>query len=143
MIAAGARQALAERSSALTPLPKDLLQRRPSARRVGAPDVRYLLVLQAADSNGVLELSERLEPQVAALQQAHALDGAELPSRYLPSMETCNARQQKLPGRATLQAALAQAQRDSPFKSDSFAPSGRRRRNRAHAALAGRATFRR
>ncbi|MGG6463193.1 MMPL family transporter [Solilutibacter silvestris] len=109
--------------SALTPLPHDLLQRDAHLRAaLGAPDVRYLLVLQAADSDGVLKLSERLEPQVEALQQAKALDGAELPSRYLPSMEIQRARQQALPDRATLQAALAQAQRDLPFKPDSFSP---------------------
>ncbi|MCT7023036.1 hypothetical protein M1743_23585, partial [Salmonella enterica subsp. enterica serovar Saintpaul] len=49
--------------SALTPLPRDLLMRDARLREaLGAPDVRYLLVLQAADAQGVLALSERMEP---------------------------------------------------------------------------------
>ena len=109
--------------SALTPLPHDLLQRDARLRSaLGAADARYLLILHARDSEAVLKLSEQLEPKIDALREAHALGGAELPSRYLPSMATQRARQQKLPDRATLQAALAQAQRDLPFKADGFAP---------------------
>ena len=51
-----------------------------------------------------------------------ALDAAELPSRYLPSLATQRARQAKLPDRATLAAALAEASRDLPFRADLFAP---------------------
>lgn len=107
--------------AALTPLPKDLMERDMRMRAaLGAPDVRYLLVLQAADAQGVLRLSEQLEPQIAQLQQRKVLDSAELPSRYLPSEQTQRARQQRLPDRATLEKALQQAQRDLPFKADTF-----------------------
>lgn len=107
--------------AALTPLPKDLMQRDMRMRAaLGAPDVRYLLVLQAADAQGVLRLSEQLEPEIVRLQQAKALDSAELPSRYLPSEQTQRARQQRLPDRATLEETLQQVQRDLPFKADTF-----------------------
>lgn len=109
--------------AALTPLPQDLLQRDGRLREaLGAPDVRYLLVLRAPGAQGVLRLSEQLEPKVDALVARHAVDALELPSRYLPSIATQQARQRALPGRAELQSALAQASRGMPFRKDLFAP---------------------
>jgi len=109
--------------SALAPVPRNLLmtQARLGAE-LGAPDVRYLLVLRAGSADGVLALSEKIVPQVDALVARHAVDAVELPSRYLPSLETQRARQAKLPDADTLQAALAQAQEDLPFKPGLFAP---------------------
>jgi len=109
--------------AALTPLPQDLLQRDARLREaLGAPDVRYLLLLQAADAQGVLRLSAQLEPQVNALVAQHAVDAVELPSRYLPSEAVQRARQQKLPERAVLEAALTKAAQGLPFRKDLFAP---------------------
>ncbi|HET6553008.1 MAG TPA: MMPL family transporter [Dyella sp.] len=109
--------------AALTPLPTDLLQRDARLREaLGAPDVRYLLVLQAADEQGVLALSERLEPAIDALVARHAVDAVELPSRYLPSEAVQRSRQQKLPDRDTLQRALADAGQGMPFQPGLFAP---------------------
>ena len=109
--------------AALTPLPQPLLQRDARLREaLGAPDIRYLLVLEARDEQGVLALSERLEPQAAALVARHAVDAVELPSRYLPSEAVQRARQQRLPDRAALERALAQAQQGLPFQPGLFAP---------------------
>jgi predicted exporter len=109
--------------SALTPLPRTLLQRDAQLRAaLGAPDARYLLLLRAPTEQGVLGLSERLEPQVSALIASHALDALELPSLYLPSLATQQARQQKLPERAALQASLAQATQGLPFRQQLFEP---------------------
>jgi len=109
--------------AALTPVPEDLLLRDAKLRgELGAPDVRYLLVLQAPDADQVLALSETLEPRLDALVEQGALDAAELPSRYLPGTATQRARQAKLPDRATLAAALAEASRDLPFRADLFRP---------------------
>lgn len=109
--------------AALTPLPQDLLLRDAKLRgELGAPDVRYLLVLRAEDADGVLALGEALEPRLAELVVRGALDAAELPSRYLPSLATQRARQSKLPDRAALQATLTEAQRDLPFREGLFAP---------------------
>jgi predicted exporter len=109
--------------SALTPVPQDLLLRDAKLRgELGAPDVRYLLVLRADDADGVLALSQTLEPGFADLVRRGALDAAELPSRYLPSAATQRARQAKLPERAALEAALQRAQADLPFRADLFAP---------------------
>ncbi|HJT97014.1 MAG TPA: MMPL family transporter [Rhodanobacteraceae bacterium] len=109
--------------AALTPVPADLLIRDAKLRgELGAPDVRYLLVLEAKDADRVLALSETLETGLDALVAKKALDAFELPSRYLPSVETQRARQAKLPDRATLAGALAEASRDLPFRQDLFAP---------------------
>jgi predicted exporter len=109
--------------AALTPLPHDLLQRDARLRAaLGAPDVRYLLILQAPTAQGVLELSERIAPDIDALVASHAVEAIELPSRYLPSVATQRARQARLPDRATLQHALDQATTGLPFRRDLFAP---------------------
>jgi predicted exporter len=104
-------------------VPEDLLIRDAKLRgELGAPDVRYLLVLKSPDADRLLTLSESLEPRLDALVKQGALDAAELPSRYLPSLETQRARQAKLPDRATLSAALADASKDLPFRADLFVP---------------------
>jgi len=109
--------------AALTPVSPELLARDARLREaLGAPDVRYLLVLQAPSEQGVLQLSERLEPAVDKLVAAHAVDALELPSRYLPSVAVQQARQAKLPDRATLQASLTQALQGLPFRADLFQP---------------------
>lgn len=109
--------------SALTPIPKAELQRDARLRaELGAPDVRYLLVLRAPTSEGVLALSERIAPQMRQLVAKHAVDGFELPSRFLPSAATQKARQAKLPDAAQLQAALQQAMEGLPFRAGVFAP---------------------
>lgn len=109
--------------SALTPIPKAELQLDARLRTaLGAPDVRYLLVLRAASAEGVLALSERVAPKLDALVGRHALQGFELPSHYLPSIATQRARQAKLPDATALQSALHQAMQGLPFRTGVFAP---------------------
>src|SRR5579875_1892312 len=109
--------------AALTPVPQAELQRDARLRaQLGAPDVRYLLVLRAPGEQGVLELSERIAPEMRTLVAHHALDAFELPSRYLPSIATQRARQAKLPDAAALQSALRQAMAGLPFRAGVFAP---------------------
>lgn len=109
--------------ASLTPVPTELLQRDGELRAaLGAPDVRYLLVLEAADSEALLQASEALEPALDVLVQRGVLGGFELPSRYLPSAATQRARQGRLPAAETLRADLATAAVGLPFRSDAFAP---------------------
>jgi predicted exporter len=109
--------------AALTPLPPDLLMKDARLREaLGAPDVRYLLVLQAPDADGVLALSEKIAPDIQRLVERHAIESAELPSLYLPSAAVQRARQAKLPDRATLDASLDTALKGMPFRKDLFAP---------------------
>lgn len=109
--------------AALTPVPKDLMVREGRLRAaLGAPDVRYLLIVEAKDADGVLALSERITPTIERLVAEGAMEGAELPSRYLPSLATQAARQAQLPDRATLEAELDSALADLPFRAGLFAP---------------------
>ena len=109
--------------AALTPLPQDMLQHDARLREaLGAPDVRYLLILQAPTEQGVLALSEKLQSQVDALVAKHAVDALELPSRYLPTVALQLARQQKLPDHVALQHVLGEALRGLPFRADLFQP---------------------
>lgn len=109
--------------AALTPVPSRLLQRDEHLRaELGAPDVRYLLVLRAPSAQSVLQLSERIAPDIERLVARDALAGAELPSRYLPSIATQRARQSRLPDRATLAAAVTLASDGLPFRTGLFEP---------------------
>lgn len=109
--------------SRLTPVPEPLLQRDAQLRdELGAPDVRYVLTLQAADADAALVASERLRPALDALVAEDAIDGYDLAARYLPSAARQRARQQALPAPNELQAALDAALADSPFRADAFGP---------------------
>lgn len=109
--------------AALAPAPPAELAREGELRAaLGAPDVRYLLVLHADSADGVLRLSERISAQVDKWISAHAVDDVELPSRWLPSLETQRARQAALPGRAALTAALDAALTDLPYQPGLFTP---------------------
>lgn len=89
---------------------------------LGAPDPRYLLLLHGDSAQSVLQLSERVAPKLRKLEQGGALDGVELPSRYLPSVATQRARQARLPDRAKLERALARASAGLPFRKGLFVP---------------------
>lgn len=107
--------------AALTPAPPDLVAQDARLRaELGAPDVRYLLVIEGDTSDTVLAASEKLAPKLAQLQRDGAIAGFELPSRYLPSVATQRARQANLPDADTLRAALAEAQQGLPFKPATF-----------------------
>jgi predicted exporter len=109
--------------AALTPASPALLAREGELRAaLGAPDVRYLLVLEADSADDVLALSEAISPQVDKWIAAGAVDDVELPSRYLPSAATQRARQAKLPERAALAAELDAALADNDFQPDVFTP---------------------
>ncbi len=91
-------------------------------REMGAPDVRYLLVVQAPTTGAALEASEHVAGRLEALVAQGAIGGFDAPSTWLPSQTTQRARQAALPDAATLQANLAQAIEDTPFRPDTFAP---------------------
>lgn len=109
--------------AALAPVPKPLLTRDAELRAaLGVPDMRYLLVLQASDADGVLALSANLEAPARRLVEQGAVEDIELPSRYLPPAATQLARQAKLPTRAELEAMLEQALAGLPFREGLFVP---------------------
>ena len=105
----------------LTPVPAPLLERDAQLRdELGAPDVRYVLTVQAGDAQASLQASERLRPALDALVEAGALDAYDMAARYLPSVARQLARQQALPSPDVLRASLDAALEDSPFRGDAF-----------------------
>jgi len=65
---------------------------------IGAPDVRYMVVVSAADSEAALQSAERIAAQLTPLVSQGTLVAFESPSRYLPSIATQRTRQASLPG---------------------------------------------
>lgn len=109
--------------SRLTPVPEASLQADAVLRReLRAPDVRHLAVLRGDDTEAVLQASERLLPVLEALRRDGVLAGYDLAARYLPSIATQQARQDRLPEPAALRAMLDDAVDGTPFRGDVFEP---------------------
>jgi predicted exporter len=89
---------------------------------IGAPDVRYVIIVAAADEQQVLATSERLSAILDELAAKGALASFDAPSQYLPSVATQRARLDALPDPAALRVRLAAALEDSPFEPDLFEP---------------------
>ncbi|KVO59292.1 hypothetical protein WJ78_26685 [Burkholderia ubonensis] len=91
---------------------------------VGAPDVRYLVVIPADSEQAALEGAERVAAQLQPLVERGALAGFENPARYLPSDAAQRARQASLPDAGTLAARLRAAVAHQPItvKPELFAP---------------------
>ncbi|EKS70036.1 MULTISPECIES: MMPL family transporter [Caballeronia] len=103
--------------SSLSPVPKasqDLDER--LRADVGAPDVRYLVVVSAASEQAALERAEAVARQLQPLVDARVIAGFESPATYLPSDAAQRARIASLPDADTLRARLAPALRDQTIQ---------------------------
>ena len=89
---------------------------------LGAPDVRYMAIVNGKDREEVLERSEMLGAQLDGLVNSQSLAGYDSPARYLPSLKTQRARQSALPAAEKLRANLQQALAGLPFRADLFEP---------------------
>jgi predicted exporter len=89
---------------------------------MGAPDVRYIVVVSGASQQSVLETSEQVAVQLQTLVDKGVLAGFESPSRYLPSAAMQRARQSSLPDPITLKTKLAQASQGLPVNDELFKP---------------------
>ena len=109
--------------SSLSPLP-EADQRIDQMLRsdLGAPDTRYMAIINGKDREEVLERSEVLSLQLDELVNREVLAGYESPARYLPSLKTQNLRLAALPDEDTLRANLQQALTGLPFRADLFEP---------------------
>jgi predicted exporter len=109
--------------SRLTPVPRDLLVTDQQLRsELGTADARYLLVVGAPDSQQALRTLEKLEPPLQALVTSGAIGGYDNAARYIPSTETQQRRQRRLPDPGTLREALHRAQAGTPFRTGIFEP---------------------
>ncbi|MDY0037138.1 MAG: MMPL family transporter [Zoogloea oleivorans] len=85
---------------------------------LGAPDLRYLVVLKAANREAALLAAEQAGMRLTTLVEAGALGGFESPARFLPSEATQRARQQSLPARDELARRLNTALDGLPLRAD-------------------------
>jgi predicted exporter len=109
--------------SKLTPVPQDLIAQDTALRsELGTPDLRYLLVVSAPDSEQALARLEGLEPALQKLVARGAITGYEHAARFVPTIATQQRRQQRLPDAETLRAALRSAEADTPFRAGVFEP---------------------
>ncbi|WP_114808966.1 MMPL family transporter [Paraburkholderia kururiensis] len=91
---------------------------------MGAPDVRYLVVIAGASEEAVLEGAEKVGAQLQPLVDAGVIAGYESPARYLPSEATQRARLASLPAADVLAERMRTAVDDQPVhvKPQVFAP---------------------
>lgn len=109
--------------SSMSPLPAVQKSLDDALRReIGAPDVRYLLVVRAADRDAALAASERVAAGLEPLVASGAIGGFEVPSTWLPARATQQARRDALPDAPTLSANLARSVEGTGFRVDVFAP---------------------
>ncbi|MBA2487197.1 MAG: MMPL family transporter [Nitrospira sp.] len=89
---------------------------------LGAPDVRYLLVINGAGQEEVLQRSESAALLLRRLIDDELLTGFDLPSLYMPSEEMQRQRRAALPPPAVLTASLSHALEGLPFRTGLFEP---------------------
>jgi predicted exporter/predicted hotdog family 3-hydroxylacyl-ACP dehydratase len=107
----------------LTPVPEDLIIQDQRLRaQLGTPDVRYLIVVDAADSDSALRRLEALDPALQSLVAQQAISGYDHAARYVPSAVTQVHRQQLLPEPTALRESLQAALTGTPFRPDVFEP---------------------
>src|SRR5262245_60104835 len=107
----------------LTPVPEDLIAQDQELRgELGAPDLRYLLVVSAPDNERALSRLEALDAELQGLVTHGVITGYEDAARYVPSSATQLRRQQRLPDAQTLRAVLHSAEAGTPFRAGVFEP---------------------
>lgn len=89
---------------------------------MGAPDVRYLVVVDGADTEATLRAVEALAPRLDALRAEGAIAAWDGPTRYLPSLATQAARRASLPARDDLARRLEAATAGLPISAARLAP---------------------
>ncbi|SDG44614.1 MMPL family transporter [Paraburkholderia phenazinium] len=111
--------------SALSPVSPQSLALDESLRDdVGAPDVRYLVVISGASQEAVLEGAEKVAAQLQPLVDKGVLAGYESPALFLPSVATQRARLASLPPADVLTARMREAVANQAIsvKPEAFGP---------------------
>ena len=85
---------------------------------LGAPDVRYLIVVDGADAEAALQAAEALAPTLEQLVTEGVLAGWDGPNRYLPSLATQRQRLAALPARDQLAERLHAATAGLPLRAE-------------------------
>ncbi len=107
--------------SSMSPIAKESLALDEQLRRdMGAPDVRYMVVLRDNDRERVLQQSEEVADILRRQVRQGLLAGFDAPP--LPSRKVQLARRAALPSETELRHNLNEALRGTPFRSSTFAP---------------------
>lgn len=83
-------------------------------------DPRYLILVNGASRQDVLQRAEDLAPRLARLVKGGLIKGWDTPTDYLPSLRTQRLRQARLPSEDALRTRLKAADLSSEFSADAF-----------------------
>ncbi|MDO9357773.1 MAG: MMPL family transporter [Polaromonas sp.] len=109
--------------SALSPVSlADQMQDTELRADLGAPDVRYLVVVSAPSQEDVLKASEATVLALRGLLDRQVITGIDTPTRFLPSMATQQTRLASLPPISELAPRLKEAVAGLPIQADRLAP---------------------
>ena len=109
--------------SALSPVPVAAQNLDAQLRAdLGAPDVRYLVVITAPDEQAALRGAEQVGSELDGLIARNVIAGYQSPAQYLPSLALQRRRQQSLPPPALLSARLTQALSGLPLRAQRLMP---------------------
>jgi predicted exporter len=123
MLAAQSRPLWSDDLVSLSPVPRaDQVLDQQMRQDLGAPDVRFLVVIRAGDQEAALQASEAIGEALRRATQAGLLEGYESPADHLPSRQSQQARQKSLPAGAELRASLELASQGLPFRRQLFEP---------------------
>ncbi len=112
---------LSDSLSSLSPVSaRDQLLDQQLRAELGAPDVRYLVVIHAATQEQALVASEHAAAALSRSVRQRRLEGFDSPAAILPSLKVQRERQSALPEADHLRANLRQAMRGLPFRDDAF-----------------------
>ena len=89
---------------------------------MGAPDVRYMVVVSGNSQESVLLATEKVSAALQPLVELDELTAFDSASHYLPSRSTQQKRLASLPDYTELKAALENAVQDLPVRPQVFAP---------------------
>jgi len=109
--------------SALSPVSEADQQSDAKLRKdIGAPDVRYLVVVKENTLENALQAAEKITPQLEQWVENGHLAAYETPTRYLPSQSLQRQRLASLPTAEVLQERVVQALHDLPLRAEKLAP---------------------
>jgi len=109
--------------SALSPVPVAAQNLDAQLRAdLGAPDVRYLVVVSAPDEQSALEGAAHVGAELDGLVARNVIAGYQSPALYLPSLALQRQRQESLPAPAALGSRLEQALSGLPLRAQRLAP---------------------
>jgi predicted exporter len=89
---------------------------------LGAPDVRFLIVISGASQEAVLEETEHVGAGLEPLITQGVIGGFETPTRYLPSEQTQRLRRSAIPDAAQMKARLEEATSTLPLRASRLEP---------------------